>query len=101
MQMCDASNSIFVTPINLKRYVTMRKIAKKFDEIWTKAELRNQSERDRFFKIFSQEKRYITMGIYDSYTKKYCLFDTINLVGNFRYSNDTPPELNEMLKMVS
>lgn len=80
----------------------MRKIAKRFDEIWTKAELRNQTEKDRFIKVFEHSKRYITMGVYDSVTKRYALFDTINLVGNFRYNpNTVPQELNEMDRIVS
>ena len=91
----------------------MRKmIAEKFEEIWTKAEKRNaelgavtgfdDATGQRFVRIYDQGKRYITMGIYDTVSKKYCVFDTINLVGNFRYSpREVPPELVEMERMVS
>ena len=99
----------------------MRKIAKRFEQIWAKAEKRN-AEIDpssvypdyphrRFQKIWQvqipkqqnqQNKRYVTMGIYDSFTKKYATFDTINLVGNFRYSpQHIPAELHEMDRIVS
>lgn len=79
----------------------MKVISKKFDDIWKKAERRNREEGNRFFKIYSQQKRYITMGIYDSKTSKYVLFDTINLIGNFRYNTRTvPQEFNEMDRLV-
>jgi hypothetical protein len=81
----------------------MRKIIKKFNEIWESADAHNRGFRqNRFIKIFEQKQRFMTVGIYDSRTKKYCLFDTINLTGNFRYNNaDIPAELNEMEQMVS
>lgn len=83
----------------------MRKIEKKFEEIWTKAEERNKKEGNRFYRIHSlsgSDRRYITMGIYDSKTKKYSTFDTINLIGNFRYNAQVvPPEINEMDRIVS
>ena len=79
----------------------MRKLTRLFDDIWEKAQKRNRFEAKRFIKIFDQRKRYITMGIYDSKTKKYCLFDTINLVGNFRYSAKTvPAEFDDMQRML-
>ena len=79
----------------------MRKLPKLFDEIWAKAEKRNAKEGERFFRIYQQNKRYITVGIYDGLTKKYCMFDTINLSGNFRYNSQVvPPEFNEMSQMV-
>lgn len=79
----------------------MRKLAKIFDEIWAKAERRNQKEGERFFRIYQPNKRYITVGIYDGLTKKYCMFDTINLSGNFRYNNQVvPPEFDEMSRMI-
>jgi hypothetical protein len=41
------------------------------------------------------------MGLYDSVTKKYVLFDTINLTGNFRYNNNIlPNEFAEMENMI-
>lgn len=79
----------------------MRKLAKIFDEIWASAEKRNASEGERFHRIYQQNKRYFTFGIYDGLTKKYCMFDTINLSGNFRYNNQAvPPEFAEMSQMV-
>jgi hypothetical protein len=80
----------------------MRKISKKFEDIWSLAEARNRAEgRHRFHQINSLNRKYITLGIYDSVTKKYCLFDTINLVGNFRYNHrDVPAEFQEMEDMI-
>lgn len=80
----------------------MKKINKKFDEIWRKAEQRNSKEGNRFHKIYEQNKRYITFGVYDSVTKKYSLFNTINFIGNFRYNTHTvPSEFNYMEEIVS
>lgn len=79
----------------------MKIISKKFDEIWSKAEQRNRKEGFRFHKIYSQNKRYITMGIYDTSTNKYSIFESINLIGNFRYNAQVvPPELYEMQEIV-
>lgn len=80
----------------------MRKIQKKFDEICKRADERNRREGMRFYKIFQTDKRYITFGIYDSKTKKWCTFDTINLIGNFRYNvkESVPSEFYEMSKIV-
>jgi hypothetical protein len=80
----------------------MRKLASTFDEIWEKAEQRNKAEGGRFYRIFEQKRRYVTYGVYDSVSKKYVLFNTINLVGNFRYdSRFVPPEFNEMNELVN
>jgi|SRR5210317_1433180 len=98
----------------------MRKVrlVQVFEEIWAKAEKRNVeygavkgfdvSASPRFHRIHTKSKaegeknnRYITLGIYDSVNKKYALFDTINLSGNFRYnSNTVPPEFAEMRRLV-
>lgn len=79
----------------------MRKISKRFDEVWSKAEERNRKNGQRYIKIFESRKRYLTMGIYDSKTKKYCLFDTLNLIGNFRYNaKEVPAEFEEMWEMI-
>jgi len=79
----------------------MRKLLNSFNDIWKLAEERNTVEKNRFYKCVQQSKRYMTMGIYDSVTKKYVLFDTINLVGNFRYdSGSDPKEFAEMRKLV-
>lgn len=79
----------------------MRKIAKRFEEIWAKAEERNGRGPQRYFKLWDTKKRYVTMGIYDSETKKYCIFDTVNLAGNYRYnSKDVPAEFDEMESMI-
>ena len=80
----------------------MKKIAQKFDEVCAKAEAYNKENRtDRFYKIYEQRKRFVTMGLYDSVTKKYALFDTVNLTGNFRYDNNSvPPELYDMEGLV-
>lgn len=79
----------------------MRKIEKHFDEIWERAEAYNVNHGARFCKIYETYKRYITMGLYDMQTKKWVTFDTINLVGNFRYDpRSIPSELNEMSAMI-
>lgn len=94
------------------------KLSKQFDEIWKKAEKRNAelgatygfdaAKSPRFHKISSgslfndSNNRFVTMGIYDSEKKKYALFDTINLSGNYRYNkNSEPAEFAEMLKLIN
>lgn len=81
----------------------MSKFIKKFEEVWENAEKFNSENRtERFFKLFEQRKKFVTVGLYDSVTKKYALFDSVNLVGNFRYNNNSiPNELFEMERMVS
>lgn len=82
----------------------MRKIIKVFEDIWARAESRNKAEgRHRFHQInsASTNRKFVTLGIYDSVTKKYCVFDTINLVGNFRYNHkEIPREFFEMEDIV-
>jgi hypothetical protein len=79
----------------------MRKLLKGFDEIWAKAQTRNETEKGRFQRIFFQHKRYFHLGLYDTVTKRYVIFDSINLVGNYRYNSSVhPPEYSEMRKMV-
>ena len=79
----------------------MRKIAKRFDDIWSKAEKYNRSRGNRYIKIYETRKRYITMGIYDTQTKQWSTFDTINLVGNFRFSpKEVPAEFEYMDSIV-
>ena len=49
-----------------------------------------------------QTKRFVTVGLYDSFTKKYEMFDTVNYAGNFRYDkNIKPDEFVAMEKMVA
>ena len=79
----------------------MRKLLNVFDDIWSQAEARNKTESNRFLRLFQQKKRYMHLGIYDSVTKKYVVFDTINLVGNYRYADvKEPPEFAEMRNLV-
>ena len=80
----------------------MRKILKEFDRVWSTAEKANKRGRGtRFYRCFSQRGKYVSFGIYDNTAKKHVLFDTINLVGNYRYnSNSIPAELDEMREMV-
>ena len=79
----------------------MRHLSNVFNDIWTHAEERNRNGAS-FIKIYESKKRYVTFGIYDAKAKKYCLFNTINLVGNFRYNSKVvPPEFAEMRKMVT
>ena len=82
----------------------MRKIVKSFDLIWGQAEAYNRknSGSDRFVRCFDSRGKYMSFGIYDKVNKKYALFDTINLTGNYRYNaSDSIPELHEMEKMIS
>ena len=79
----------------------MRHLSNVFNDIWAHPEERNRNGAS-FFKIYESKKRYVTFGIYDAKAKKYCLFNTINLVGNFRYNSKVvPPEFAEMRKMVT
>ena len=86
----------------------MRKIMKMYNSIWERAEERNRTEPHRFYQISESrgsksdpKKRYMEIGIYDSKYSKYCIFDTIALVANFRYnSKSIPAELREMERMV-
>ena len=81
--------------------IKMRHLSNVFNEIWAVAEERNRSG-NRFIKIYESKKRYVTFGIYDSKTKRYCMFNTINLVGNFRYNSKVvPPEFSEMRHLVN
>lgn len=79
----------------------MRKILKEFDRIWSVADKTNKSGGYRFHRCFSQRGKYVSFGIYDNRSKQYVLFDTINLVGNFRYnSNSVPAELVAMRELI-
>ena len=79
----------------------MRHLSNVFNDIWAHAEERNRNGAS-FFKIYESKKRYVTFGIYDAKAKKYCLFNTINLVGNFRYNSKVvPPEFAEMRNLVT
>lgn len=80
----------------------MRKIERRFLEIWEMAEEANKRSK-RFEKIYSRNSnnKYLALGIYDTKDKKYVIFDTINLAGNFRYNPAViPPELIAMEKMI-
>lgn len=80
----------------------MFKLTREFEAIWEKAQAVNaKSSEQRFYKIFQQTKRFVTVGLYDSVTKKYELFDTVNFAGNYRYDKTRKPqELETMDKMV-
>lgn len=81
----------------------MFKLTREFDQLWEQAQKINEkSEGVRFHKIFQQTKRFVTVGLYDSFTKKYEMFDTVNYAGNFRYDkNIKPDEFVAMEKMVA
>lgn len=81
----------------------MKKILEKYEDVWGRAKKVNSTSGVRFHRIFDRYyKRYVVMGLYDSVTHKYVLFDTINLTGNFRYSTDVvPPEVLEMEQLVA
>lgn len=81
----------------------MFKINRDFDDIWARAEEVNaRVNKTRFYKIFSQNKRFVTLGLYDSEQKKYVIFDSINFAGNFRYNKQVKPrEFVEMENMLA
>jgi len=79
----------------------MRRLAKKFRDIWAVAEQRNKQESGRFHQIYETKKGFVEMGIYDYTTKKFVTFNTVNLVGNYRYDGvDFPTEFSEMENLV-
>jgi len=91
-----------VKPLNpQKEDALMRRLAKKFRDIWAVAEQRNKQESNRFHQIYETRKGFTEMGIYDYKTKKFVMFNTINLVGNFKYDGvDFPLEFSEMESLV-
>lgn len=92
---------MLLLPLIGTRISKMRHLTNVFNDIWALAEERNR-EGAKFYKIYESKKRYVTFGIYDSVTKRYCLFNTINLVGNFRYNSKVvPPEFAEMRSLVT
>lgn len=80
----------------------MFKLNREFDQLWSKAVKANEKNGGhRFHRIFQQTKRFVTVGIYDSSTKQYALFDSVNFAGNYRYDkNIKPDEFVVMEKMV-
>lgn len=87
----------------------MNKITAKFNQIWSKAEAVNLMDdpkwaeaSPRIRRIYEPYKnRYVRMGLYDTVTKKYVIFDTINLMANFRYNqHKIPQELRDMETLV-
>jgi len=80
----------------------MFKLNREFDQLWSQAVKVNETQgRHRFHRIFQQSKRFVTVGIYDSVTKQYALFDSVNFAGNYRYDkNIKPDEFIVMEKMV-
>lgn len=82
----------------------MRKALKAFSAIDKQIIERNKElRRQRFFKCQDTDDngRIISFGVYDSDTKKYVVFETINFSGNFRYdSQSIPPEVTEMEQLV-
>jgi len=80
----------------------MFKLNREFDQLWSKAvKINERSNGQRFHRIFQQSKRFVTVGLYDSVSKRYALFDTVNFAGNYRYDkNIKPDEFRVMEKMV-
>tara|TARA_B110000305_G_C19283779_1_gene560650 strand:+ start:119 stop:379 length:261 start_codon:yes stop_codon:yes gene_type:complete len=80
----------------------MFKLNREFDQLWSKAVKANEKAGTyRFHRIFQQTKRFVTVGLYDSFTKQYELFDSVNYAGNYRYNKTTKPaEFVKMEKMV-
>lgn len=80
----------------------MFKLNKEFEQISNMAVAANtRIAKPRFHTIFHQNKRFVTVGLYDSVTKTYELFDSINFAGNFRYDkNQKPVEFTRMEQML-
>jgi hypothetical protein len=70
----------------------MFKLNKEFEQISNMVDSANAKlNKPRFHAIFHQNKRFVTVGLYDSLTKTYELFDSINFAGNFRYDKNVKP----------
>lgn len=80
----------------------MFKLNKEFEQISNMAETLNaRLAKPRFHIINQQNKRFVTVGLYDTVTKNYELFDSINFAGNFRYDkNVKPAEFTRMENML-
>jgi len=60
----------------------MFKLNREFDQLWSQAVKINEKQgHHRFHRIFQQSKRFVTVGLYDSVTKQYALFDSVNFAG--------------------
>jgi hypothetical protein len=81
----------------------MFKLNKEFEQISNLATTVNSRlNKPRFHTIFHQNKRFVTVGLYDALTKQYELFDSINFAGNYRYDKNVKPveffRMESMLK---
>ena len=81
----------------------MFKLTREFDLIWEKAQKANaQLGQNRFHQLYEQNKRFVTVGIYDAVTHKYEMFDSINFAGNYKYDKaKRPEEFATMEKMIA
>jgi hypothetical protein len=78
----------------------MFKMNKDFDNIAQRAlEINARLGKHRFHTIFQANKRFVTVGLYDSQTKRYEMFDSVNFAGNYRYDKNVKPD--EFYKMES
>lgn len=85
----------------------MRNVIEYFDNICKNAEKANRklagSDQstgygNRFHKMVSKKKnRFESIGIYDSFTKKYVLFEMVNLVGQ---KDKIPQEFKDMEMLI-
>lgn len=82
----------------------MKKIARTFENIWKDAQAINATTtriKQRFFKIYSVKGKNVQLGLYDAITKRWTIFDSINLSGNYRYvDREQIPEITEMKAMI-
>ena len=82
----------------------MRKTLKAFSAIDKRIIERNKElRRQRFHKCQDTDHngRIISFGVYDSDTKKYVIFETVNFSGNFRYdAQSVPGEVKEMERLI-
>lgn len=83
----------------------MRKTLKAFNDISSRISERNRELGfQRFFRCQDTDNngRINSFGVYDSVSKKYVVFETINFSGNFRYDAQTVPnEVREMERLVN
>ena len=75
-----------------KGNLSMFKLNKEYETLVEQVNLVNKRlGMVRFYPMFNQTKRFVTVGLYDSKTKQYELFDSVNFAGNFRYDKNTKP----------
>jgi hypothetical protein len=76
----------------------MFKLTKEFEQLTQRANgINARLGKTRFYTIFQPNKRFVTVGLYDTATKEFELFDSINFAGNHRYDKNIKPD--EFIRM--